>query len=77
VVTIPKELEGVLESTPDTLHGAVRFSKTRVPLEVFLDTVASGWSLDRTLKSFPTIPRDAALAVLAWQNRNARQTIGI
>ncbi len=77
MATIPTELKGVLESTPDTLHGAVRFSKTRVPVEVFLDTIASGWSLERTLKSFPTIPREAALTVLAWQNHNARQRIGI
>lgn len=77
MVTVPSELKSVLESTPDTLHGAVRFAGTRVPVEVFLDTMAEGWSLDRTLKSFPTIPREGALVVLAWQNRQARRGIGL
>ncbi len=63
-VTIPPELKDILESTPDTVSGATRFAGTRVMVEVFLDTIADGWSLDRTLESFPTIPRDGARKVL-------------
>jgi uncharacterized protein (DUF433 family) len=74
---IPPELAGVLESTDDTLSGAVRFAGTRVSVEVFLDTMASGWSLDQTLASFPTLDRQAALAVLEWQNDQARHLLGL
>lgn len=74
---IPDELKGVLVRSEDTLHGAVRFAGTRVPVEVFLDTIADGWSLERTLASFPTIPLEAAKAVLDWQNSLAQSTLGV
>jgi len=74
---IPKVLYGILESTPDVLHGAVRFVGTRVQVEVFLDTIAGGWSVDRTLESLPTISRDQALAVLEWQNSRSKKAIGL
>lgn len=74
-MTIPKALEGILVSTPDTLHGAVRFVDTRVPVDLFLNTIAAGWSLDRTLKSLPTIAREHALALMEWQNQNTQSHI--
>jgi uncharacterized protein (DUF433 family) len=74
---IPKELEGVLESTEDTLHGVVRFAGTRVPLEVFLDTIADGTSLERFLQGFSPLTREQALAVLNWQRKQAKDTFGL
>lgn len=77
MVKIPDELKEVLESTPEVLHGAVRIKGTRVQVEVFLDTIAEGWSLDDTLRSFPSIDRGKAIALLDWQNRQSQKAIGL
>jgi uncharacterized protein (DUF433 family) len=65
---IPKELEGILVSTPDTLSGAVRFAGTRVPVQALLDTLMSD-SLDDFLEGYPDVGRDPARAVVSWQHR--------
>lgn len=74
---IPEELKDVLVSTPDTVSGAIRFAGTRVMVEVFLDSVAEGLSVDEILEHFPSIPRDGAMAVLEYQNRLVKGTLGI
>jgi len=65
--SIPPELEGVLVSTPDTLHGAIRFSGTRVFAYQLFDYVLSGSSLDEFLDDFPGVSREQALKLLEWE----------
>jgi len=50
-MTIPKELQHVLVSTPDTLGGSVRFKGTRVPVQALIDTLQRGYGIDSFLQS--------------------------
>lgn len=74
---IPKELEGVLISTPDTLGGSVRFKGTRVPLRALLDTLHEGNGLEEFLDGWPDVTSEQALAVIQWEQNEARRTFGM
>lgn len=74
---IPRELEGVLESTEDTLGGAIRFVGTRVPVEALIDSISSGESIAEFLEGFPNVSRDQADRVLAWERREALKLLGL
>ncbi len=75
-MTIPTELEGVLESTPDTLHGAARFKDTRVFAQSLFDYVMNGNTLDTFLEHFPDVSREQAEAVLSWETNRLRAVFG-
>ena len=66
-MNIPSELEGILVSTPDTLHGAIRFAGTRVFAYQLFDYVLTGESLDTFLNDFPSVKREQVEAVLSWE----------
>jgi len=72
-LTIPKDLNEILISTPDTLHGAVRFAGTRVFAQQLFDYILSGDSLDDFLEDFPEIPRRSAEAVLEWERKRLQR----
>ena len=74
-MTIPKELEGILVSTPDTLHGAVRFAGTRVFASQLFDYIFTGESLDTFLKDFEGVTREQAQAVLDWQLKQVHRQL--
>lgn len=74
---IPPELEKVLVSTPDTLSGAIRFVNTRVPVQVFLDTLLDGSALDDFLSGFPNVTREQAEAVIRWDQNFSRRIFGL
>ncbi len=76
-MTIPKELEGILIATPDTLHGAVRFVGTRVPVQALLDTLTRGLPVSDFLEGFPNVTPDHAYAVVRWEQNQARRTFGV
>ena len=64
---IPKQLDGVLVQTSDTLGGAVRFKGTRIPVNVLFDYVLLGGGLDEFLVNYPDISREDAQSVLTWE----------
>lgn len=72
---IPEGLRGVLTSDPEFLSGAIRFVETRVPLEIFLDNLEAGLSVDEFLKSYPGVKREQLVAVIGWQNEQTRKTL--
>ena len=74
---IPKELEGILVSTPDTLSGAVRFAGTRVPVQALLDTLMTTGNLEDFLEGFPDVSRDQAQAVVRWEQNISRSAFGL
>ncbi len=76
-MTIPAELEGVLVSTPDTLSGAVRFKDTRVPVQALVDTLDEGGTVDDFMDGWPGVEREAAEAVVHWQQDQARRAFGL
>ena len=54
----------MVESDPDKLGGTVVFKGTRVPVQSLFDYIKAGDRLDEFLRDFPTVSREAAIAVL-------------
>jgi len=73
---IPKDLEGVLTSTPDILDGAIRFRGTKVPVIALMDMLRCGQTLDDFLDLHPGVSRSHALALIQWEDREARKVFG-
>lgn len=49
---------------PEILSGAPVFAGTRVPVEILIDYLKAGDSLERFLEGFPTVRREQAEAFL-------------
>ncbi len=75
IEAIPKELEGVLVSTPDTLHGAIRFAGTRVFAYQLFDYVLTGSNLEEFLKDFEGVSREQAQALMDWELRRVHERL--
>jgi uncharacterized protein (DUF433 family) len=63
-VTIPRELQSVLDIDPQIISGAVRFKGTRVPVQALIDTLDDGDGLAEFLDGYPGVTREQAEAVL-------------
>jgi uncharacterized protein (DUF433 family) len=57
-------IHSVVVSDPEILGGTPVFRGTRVPVDSLLDYLEAGDSLDEFLDNFPSVTRDAAIAVL-------------
>jgi len=75
-MTIPKELEGVLDANPKIISGAVRFVGTRVPVQALIDTLDGG-DIEEFLDGWPDVTREQAEAVIRWEQNQARQSFGL
>ncbi|MGE0039578.1 MAG: DUF433 domain-containing protein [Vicinamibacterales bacterium] len=62
-------------ATADTLHGWPRFRGTRIPVTVVLDNLAAGMTSDELFAEYPTLPREAVAAALAYAADLARDSI--
>ena len=62
-------------ATPDTLHGWPRFQGTRIPVSVVLDNLAAGTSAEELFADYPTLPKEAISAALAYAAALARDRI--
>lgn len=49
---------------PEILGGTPVFAGTRVPVTVLFENLEDGIPLDEILENFPTLPKEAALALL-------------
>ncbi len=76
-MNIPFELDGVLESSPETLSGAVRFVGTRVPVQCLIDTLDDGEGIERFLRGYPSVSREQAAAFIRWEQEQARKAFGL
>ncbi|MGH2543940.1 MAG: DUF433 domain-containing protein [Ardenticatenaceae bacterium] len=54
----------VISRNPEVMNGTLVFAGTRVPVEVLVQYLKAGDSLDRFLDDFPTVAREQALAYL-------------
>lgn len=54
----------VVHSDPDILGGTPVFIGTRVPIQVLIDYIEGGHSLEKFLDDFPTVNRKLAIAAL-------------
>jgi uncharacterized protein (DUF433 family) len=62
-------------ATPDTLHGWPRFRGTRIPVSVVLDNLAADISGEDLFANYPTLPKEAIPAALAYAADLARDRI--
>ena len=53
-------------SDPDILVGKPTIKGTRISVELLLDRLADGWSMEDILAAYPHITRDDVLAALAF-----------
>ena len=56
--------EEIISRDPDVVSGALVFTGTRVPVQILIDYLKSGETLDRFLQGFPTVKREQAEAYL-------------
>ena len=68
--------DGRVASNPAILGGRPVFSGTRVPAATLFEYLADGLSLDYFLESFPTVPRDQAVAVLRYGLERIERELG-
>jgi uncharacterized protein (DUF433 family) len=54
----------IVSRDPDVVSGALVFAGTRVPVEILIDYLKAGQSLDRFLEGFPSVGREQAEAFL-------------
>jgi uncharacterized protein (DUF433 family) len=56
--------ERIISRDPDIVSGALVFAGTRVPVQILIDYLKAGETLDRFLEGFPTVSREQAEAFL-------------
>lgn len=61
----------VVSRNPRLMNGAVVFADTRVPVDILIEYLAAGESLDYFLEGFPGVSREQAVAYLEM----ARETV--
>jgi len=66
-MTIPEDLQNVLDANPKIISGAVRFKGTRVPVQALLDTLTHGLPLSDFLEGYPDVTEEQAMAVVRWE----------
>ncbi len=54
----------IISRDPDVMNGALVFAGTRVPVEILVQHLASGDSIDKFLGDFPTVSRKQAVGYL-------------
>ncbi len=54
---------------PKIMSGAIIFSGTRVPIQNLFDYLEGGENLCKFLDDFPSVPKEAALAVLVMARK--------
>lgn len=57
---------GRIVSDAETLFGKPRIKGTRISVELLLDRLADGWSVEDILESYPHITREDVQAALAF-----------
>lgn len=58
------DVEAIVTRDPNIVSGALVFSGTRVPVQILIDYLKAGETLNRFLEGFPTVSRGQAEAFL-------------
>jgi uncharacterized protein (DUF433 family) len=56
--------EEIVARDPEVVSGALVFAGTRVPVQILIDYLKAGDTLDRFLSGFPSVRREQAEAFL-------------
>jgi len=54
----------IVACNPKVMNGSLVFAGTRVPVEILIQHLVAGDSLDKFLDDFPTVSREQAVAYL-------------
>ena len=54
----------IVSRDPEVMNGALVFAGTRVPVEILIQHLSAGDSLDKFLDDFPSVSRELAVAYL-------------
>jgi len=68
--------ERIVSRDPDIVSGALVFAGTRVPVQILIDYLKAGETLDRFLEGFPTVSREQAEALLEQAMRAVEAEAG-
>ena len=58
------ERQQIISRDPEVMNGALVFAGTRVPIEILIQHLAAGDSIDKFLDDFPSVSRDQAVGYL-------------
>lgn len=58
------ERNQIVSCDPEVMNGALVFAGTRVPVEILIQHLTAGDSLDKFLDDFPSVSREQAIAYL-------------
>lgn len=58
--------KGLIESNPNVLMGKPVIEGTRISVELILERLSSGESIDQILDAYPHLTRDAILAAIEF-----------
>lgn len=64
-------LKKIVSHDPNVVSGALVFAGTRVPVQILIDYLKAGETLDRFLEGFPTVQREQAEAYLEMTLKEA------
>ena len=56
--------EQIVSRNPKVMNGALVFAGTRVPVEILIQHLTAGDSLNKFLEDFPTVSQEQAVAYL-------------
>jgi uncharacterized protein (DUF433 family) len=68
-----KKLRGVIWVDPDRLSGAPCFKGTRIPVQMLIDHLAAGFSLDEFLETVPSLDRTLAQRFLELAGKQMQE----
>ncbi len=58
------KINDIVSRDPEVMNGALVFAGTRVPVEILIQHLTAGDSLEIFLEDFPTVTREQAVAYL-------------
>ncbi len=67
--------QDLIGSDPEIMHGATCFRGTRIPVSVVLDNLAGGEPAAEIHAQYPSLPKDAIPAALAYAADLARERV--
>lgn len=74
---IPNSLRAILSSDPEVMGGAICFTGTRIPVQTLLDNLRAAIPIEEILDAYPDLTREHVLAVINWEDEEARKALGL
>ena len=66
--------EKIVSRDPEVMNGALVFAGTRVPVEILIQHLTAGDTIDVFLDDFPTVTREQAVAYLEMTLETVKHT---